>query len=83
MSDYEQLLAERNQLAAELGRCHSALGVLANVYDEFLLAKGKEWCDDNEAVPISQLFRLAPVQFVMPTLEHCKNAKSAAENDQS
>lgn len=82
MSDYDQLLAERNQLAAEVGRSAMALGVLANIYDAFLEKKGEAWCKHWEALPLNQVLNNG-VPFRMPTLEDCRIAKAAAENDQS
>jgi len=53
-----------------------ALEVFAEVYDEFLKAKGSAWCKHWEAVPLNQ-FRDDAVPFRFPTLEDCRRAKEA------
>ena len=78
--EFSTLLDERNELASELTQCHMALGVLANIYDAFLEAKGDAWCRHWECVPLNQL-RSDGVMFKIPTLEDCRKAKIAAEGE--
>lgn len=81
MSD-ANLLAELNQLSAELTEARLVLETLAGVYDAFLAAKGVAWCRHWESVPLHQLLGEG-VQFRMPTLEDCRHAKAVAEGERS
>jgi hypothetical protein len=78
----DDLLAERNQLSAELTQAQLALEPLAGVYDAFLKVKGEAWCRHWALVPLNQL-RTDGVSFRMPTLDDCRRAKAAAEGEQT
>lgn len=74
------MLAERNAMSMEITRLQMALGPFASVYEAWLEAKGDQWCEQHGAYPIHRLL-FGDVMFAMPTLEHCRRAKAAAEGE--
>lgn len=77
-AELQKVIAQRSAMSLRITVLEMALGPWANLADEIIEQKGKEWADDYGALPVHMLYVEAG-RYTMPRIEHCLRAKHLAE----